>query len=269
MQPEQMIIYAVSDATGDLAVNITVAAVRQFPDLNSNIERRAIVNTEEKVTEVVKAAKEAGAIIVYTLVSAELRQVLLDEAKAQGVRAVDVMGPVMDLIEHKAHLAPSDQPGMQYQMTGDYLKRTEMMTYTVKHDDGQGLDSLNEADIILLGISRTSKTPLSVYLAYRGYKVANVPLVMGVEPPAQLKNVDKQKMVGLVIDAEKMVNLRSSRLQKLGRPLNEDYADLDYIKEELAFQRRVFSQLGNIPVVSMTNKAIEEAATEILTILGR
>ena len=131
------------------------------------------------------------------------------------------------------------------------------------------MDSLDQADIVILGISRTSKTPLSIYLGYRGFNVANIPIVKGVDMPVALQQVDRHKLVGLTIDPEKLVMLRASRLQKLGRPLNEDYANLDYIKEELTNQRRILVSLGNIPVVNMTSKAIEEAATEILTILGR
>jgi len=269
MSQESIILYSVSDATGDLAVNIAVAAARQFKELNSDIRRRPLSNTEEKIQRVIQEAKNENALILYTLVAAHLRHFLMEEAKAQGVTAVDVMGPVLDNIASIAALSPSDQPGLQYQMTGDYMRRTEVMTFTVKHDDGQGLDTIDEADIILLGISRTSKTPLSVYLAYRGYSVANVPLVKGVEPPAQLKSVSPGKMVGLIIEPEKLAGLRTSRLQKLGRPLNEDYASMEYIQEEIAFQRQIYTKLGNIPVINMTHKAIEEAATEILTVLGK
>ncbi len=269
MSQESVIIYAVSDATGDLAVNISIAAARQFKELNSDLRRRSLVNTEEKIRVVVQEAKQESALILYTLVSANMRQALMEEAKAQGVTAVDLMGPVLNSIARTANLTPSDEPGLQYQMTGDYMKRTEDMSFTVKHDDGQGLSSLDEADIILLGISRTSKTPLSVYLAYRGYKVANIPLVRNIEPPVELKELGRDRMVGLTVEPEKLMNLRASRLKKLGRPINEDYASLEFIKEELAFQRRVFIELGNIPVINMTTKAIEEAATEILTALGR
>ncbi len=269
MTGRRMTLFAVSDATGDLTVNVAIAAARQFNKLDPDIRRRALVTSREKVEAVVQEAKNEHGLIVHTLVAAELRQHLMEEAKAQGVPAVDVMGPVLDHIGSMVHLQPSDQPGMQYKMTGDYLKRTEVMTFTVKHDDGQGLDSINEADIIILGISRTSKTPLSIYLAYRGYRVAHVPIVKGVDIPRTLLNVDCSKIVGLIIDPEKIVTLRLSRLQKLGRPLNEDYANLEYIKEELAYQRRIFVDLGNIPVINVTSKAIEEAATEILTVLGK
>lgn len=269
MPSQRIILYAVSDATGDLTMNVAVAAARQFQELNPDIRRCPLVNTREKVEEMVQQAKREHALIIYTLVSAELRHLLMEEAKAQGVASVDVMGPVLESIAEKAHLRPSDQPGLQYKKATNFLKRTDSMIYTVKHDDGQTMDTVAEADIIMFGISRTSKTPLSIYLAYRGYRVANVPIVKGVELPRSVLNADRSKMVGVIIDPETLVQLRSARLQKLGRPLSEDYGRLDYIKEELAYQRQVFAKLGNIPVINITNKAIEEAATEILTVLGR
>lgn len=264
-----LILIAVSDATGDLAVNIAVAAARQFQGLEADIRRRALINTAAKIAAVIDEAKQTDAMIVYTLVSQEMRQLLEDMSEREGVIAVDVMGPVLGTIATQVEQAPSDKPGMQYRVTGDYLKRTEVMTYTVKHDDGLGLETLGDADIIILGISRTSKTPLSIYLGYRGFKVANVPIVRNVDVSRSVYHADKKKLVGLTIEADKLVSLRQSRLQKLGRPLSEEYASLEYIKEELAYQRRIFAELGNIPVINMTNKAIEEAATEILTVLGR
>jgi len=269
MPEETLILYAVSDATGDLAVNITVAAARQFKALNPDIRRHAMINSADKVAKVVSEAKAEQAIILYTLVSEEMRKLLADTAARADVVAIDIMGPVLANIAAEAHQAPSDQPGMQYRVTGDSLRRNEVMTFTVKHDDGLGLDTLNDSDIVILGISRTSKTPLSIYLGYRGFKVANVPIVKHVDVPRGVFATDRHKLVGLTIEAEKLINLRQSRLQKLGRPMSEEYANLEYIKEELAYQRRIYAELGNIPVINMTNKAIEEAATEILTVLGR
>jgi regulator of PEP synthase PpsR (kinase-PPPase family) len=185
------------------------------------------------------------------------------------VVAVDIMGPVMDVFTAYLHSHPSDEPGMKYRLTNEYFRRQEAIEFTVKHDDGMGLDTLGQADIALLGISRTSKTPLSVYLAMRGHKVANIPLVREVPLPAELEQVDRNKMVGLSITAEKLVQLRETRLIKLGRPLSEEYANLDRVNEELAYARKVFESLGNLPVIDVTGKAIEEIATEVLLTLGK
>lgn len=269
MPEKPLIIYAVSDLTGDLSVNMAIAAVRQFRKLEPDVRRRARVDSPEKIKEIVDEAKAEGALILYTLVSSVFRHVLMEEAQGQGVRAIDLIGPVLETIAEKAGLEPSDQPGLQYKNRGHYLKKAETMTFTVKHDDGQGLETLDEADIIILGISRTSKTPLAIYLAYRGFKVANIPIVKGVDIPRELFKVDQRKLIALTIDQEKMVRLRSSRLQKLGRSLSEDYANPEYVNEEIAYQKKISAELGNIPIINITNKAIEEAATEILTILGR
>ena len=154
-------------------------------------------------------------------------------------------------------------------MTKDYFKRQEAIEFTVKHDDGLGLDTIGMADIVLLGISRTSKTPLSIYLAYRGYKVANIPIIRDVPMPKELLQVERTKMVGLTVSSSKLAQLRESRLIKLGRPLSEEYANINRINEELEHSRTYFDQLGGIPMIDVTDKAIEEIASEVLLVLGK
>ncbi len=179
------------------------------------------------------------------------------------------MGPLMEGFTKYFHAAPSDQPGLQYRLTADYLRRNEAVEFTVKHDDSLGLDTLGQADIILLGISRTSKTPLSIFLAFRGFKVANIAIVKDVALPDEVRLVDPKKLVGLTIKADKLVELRSSRLAKMGRSLSRRYANLEFIREELFYAQRTFAELGNTPVIDVTSKAIEEVATEVLTVLGK
>jgi [pyruvate, water dikinase]-phosphate phosphotransferase / [pyruvate, water dikinase] kinase len=268
MSEAPIVIYAVSDATGDLAVKVAVAAVRQFTEIHPEIRRRVRVNTSKKIFEVIDEAKEEGALILYTLVSTELRQIITDASVKAHVAAVDVIGPVLDHVGRLVNESPSDRPGMQYRLSRDYFSKVDSLAFTVRHDDGLGLDDIADADIIILGVSRTSKTPLSIYLAYRGFRVANIPLVLGVSLPSELYDCDRAKMVGLALDPEILISLRTSRLRKLGRPLTEDYVKMDYINEELVHQKKVFADLGNIPVINVTNKAIEEAATDILTVLG-
>lgn len=269
MENKKLIFYAVSDATGDLAVNITISAVRQFEFVEPNIRRRARIDTPEKVSEVIAEARETGGFIIYTFVSPELRQDLQEKAKAQNVPVVDVMGPTLKQLTDFVHANPSDLPGRQYTLTQNYYQRNDAVEFTVKHDDGLGLDTLNNADIIILGISRTSKTPLSMYLAFRGYRVANVPIVKNVELPTEIFATNRNKMVGVIVDPESLASWRTSRMNKLGRSLNEEYVNIEYIKEEFAYQRKLFAQLGNIPMINVTKKAIEESATEILTVLGK
>lgn len=257
-------VYAVSDATGSLSNNLAIAAIRQFADIKAKVIRRARINTQEQIALVVAEAKQNHGVIVFTMVSQECRRLLLTEAKKEEVVAMDVMGPTLDMLSHYFHKLPSDEPGLQYKVTQDYFKRTEAMEFAVGHDDGLGLETIHQADIILLGISRTSKTPLSIYLAFQGYRAANVPVVKGIPFPEKLFEIDKKKLVGLIVSPEKLALVRSTRLKKLGRPDSEDYAQTEHIEEELAYAREVFRKIGDIPVIDVTGKAIEEIASEIV-----
>jgi regulator of PEP synthase PpsR (kinase-PPPase family) len=262
-------IYAVSDATGEMAMSVAFAAMRQFKLENVNIVRKAKVLDKGRIRQVIAEAKKNHGIIIYTLVSQELRKIFHEEAEQEGVVAIDIMGPVLSVFTTFFHATPSAEPGLKYRNTKDYYKRQESVEFTVKHDDGLGLDTLNQADIVLLGISRTSKTPLSIYLAYRGYKVANIPLIRDVPFPEELKQVDSSKLVGLTVSSQKLVQLRESRLMKLGRPLSEEYANINRVNEELEYCRSVYEQLGGITVIDVTDKAIEEIASEVLLVLGK
>lgn len=262
-------IFAVSDATGDMAMNVAFAALRQFKVENVNIVRKARVTDVGRMAEVVAEAKKKHAIILFTFVGLERRKQFLEECGKAHVVSVDLMGPVMDVLTSYLHSAPSSEPGLKYKHTGEYFRRQEAIEFTVKHDDGMGLDTLNQADIVILGISRTSKTPLSIYLSYRGYKVANIPLVRDVPLPIEFESVDQDKIVGLTINIEKLIQFRETRLVKLGRPLSEEYASFERVTEEMNYARKVYEKVGNIPVIDVTGKAIEEIATEALLVLGK
>jgi len=268
VETPKYLIYAVSDATGQLAASLSFAAARQF-NVGTSIQRRPRTSSPEKITDVVREARDSNGLIVFTLVSDELRQLLLKLSAEARVTAIDIMGPLLENLARHLQSAPSDQPGLQYRLTAEYYRRNEAVEFTVKHDDSLGLDSLPQADIILLGISRTSKTPLSIYLAYRGFKVANVPIVDGVPPPRELRQADTKKMVGLTILPEKLVELRGSRLTRMGKALSEEYASPQKVRQELAYAHQLFKELGNVPVIDVTYKAIEEVASEVLTVLGR
>jgi len=268
MVETRFIIYAVSDATGELAIGNATAALRQFRQDGVTVLRRAKMRTIDRITKVVREAADTKGVIVFTLVSQKLRETLIRLAQETNVSAVDVMGPLMETLSRYFQSSPSDEPGMKYQITGEYFRRNEAIEFAVKHDDGQALETLNQADIVLLGISRTSKTPLSIYLAYRGFKAANVPLIRDVAPPREVLSLNRRRLVGLTVSPEKLVDLRSARLARLGLPRTENYANVDCIRQELDFAHRIFDQLGGLPVIDVTLKAIEEVATEVLTVLG-
>ncbi len=264
-----MILYAVSDATGELALNLATAAVRQFKKEGIALLQRSRIRTLEKISRVVREVRDTHGFIIFTLVSAELREHLIRTANELQVPVVDVMGPALEALARYLQVSPSDQPGLRHEFTGDYYRRNDAIEFAVKHDDGAGLDTIDQADIILLGISRTSKTPLSIYLAYRGFKTANVPIIYNMSLPSEVRSSNPKKIVGLNISPEKLVQLRGARLARLGLSRKEDYANIDHIRQEISYANKLFLQLGSVPVIDVTSKAIEEVATEVQTVLGK
>jgi len=267
MAENSFAILAVSDATGTLSFQLSEDACLQFTGIKYKIYRRARVKTEKKIRDIIQEAKEKNAVIVFTIASQELRRIILTESKRENVVAMDVMGPILDMFSHYFHTLPVNEPGLQYRVTQDYYMRTEAIDFAVRHDDGLNLDGFKDADIILLGLSRSSKTPLSIFLAYQGFRCANITIVKGMELPAAFKDLDTKKMVGLTLSPEKMAAFRSSRLKSLGRPESEKYAQLEHIEDELLFAQKTFTEIG-IHSVDVTGKAIEEIASEVTTLLG-
>lgn len=259
-------IFALSDATGELSHNLASSAVNQFPDHDCHIVRVPKIKDANKISDYVLKAKECHGVIIFTFVSTQMRQEILKLSKEHQVVAIDVMGPTLDSLANYFHTLPSSEPGLQYKMTSHYFKRTEAVEFTVKHDDGLGLDTIGTAEIVLLGISRTSKTPLSIYLAYHGFRCANIPVIKDLPVAPAVLAVDRSKYVALTVDANKLATIRAMRLRKLGRPESEVYASIDHIREEIDYALRLFRALG-APVIDVTGKAIEETASEVLNLL--
>lgn len=262
----QFTVFAISDATGELAHKLSVAAVRQFPQQNPKIVRVSEINNKNEILPFVLKAKECRGIIVFTFVSSEMRREMLKLSKEHEIVAIDVMGRTLDVLANYLHTLPSSEPGLQYKLTQNYFNRTEAVEFAVKHDDGLGLDSIHESDIILLGPSRTLKTPLSIYLAYNGYRCANFPILKDVALPEMVSQCDRNKLIGLTMKAERLSMMRSERLRKLGRSASEGYASLSHICEEIEYASRIYRDL-KIQTVNITGKAIEESASEILQVL--
>ena len=262
-----MVLYAVSDATGELAIALSTAVIKQFQS-NLPVIRRGKVRSKERMEGVLQEAKTTQGLVVYTIVSKDVRDWTQKRAEELQVPVVDVMGPLLETMGQYLKVAPSDQPGLKYEFSRDYLRRNEAIEFTVKHDDGNALETIDESDIILLGISRTSKTPLSIYLAYRGYKTANVPLILDMPVSPLIKSANPKKMIGLTISPDKLVDLRSARLSRLGISRVDRYSDLNHINDEVDYARHIFQDLGKIPVINVTTKAIEEVATEIISVMG-
>jgi len=259
-------IFAVSDSTGDTAERLVRAALTQYEDAEVTVVRRGHVDTDERVRAVMREACECGAAIIYTLVSAELRRLTLEQARLLGVEAVDLMGPVLERLSSLLGLAPLQKPGLMKQLVDARTQEVEAVEFAFRHDDGQRLEDLGDADIVLTGISRTMKTPTTLYLAYRGWFAANVPITMDSPLPAELIAVPADRVFFLEMSANRLVELRRSRASHLRLPL-EPYASMEHVRMELMQARDLCNERG-WQRVDVTNKSVEEVSREILTLVS-
>ncbi len=255
-------VFLISDGTGETALAAVQAAATQFQD-DFRIRTFGDIRHESQVRRILERARETGALVVFTLVHEPLARVLQDLAKSLGVATVDLLGPLIRVMATTFHMTPQHRPGVLHAFGDDYFQRIEAVEFAVRHDDGANLHTLFEADLVLTGVSRTSKTPLSMYLAQRGFKTGNVPLVPGMDPPRELREVAPQKVFGLVVDAATLLGIRRARLRQLGAPPYRTYADADQVSQELRQARRLFRQSG-WKTVDITGKAVEENASRIL-----
>ncbi|WP_374721684.1 pyruvate, water dikinase regulatory protein [Peribacillus tepidiphilus] len=262
------IIYVVSDSVGETAELVTKAAVSQFVDSNFSIERIPYVEDEANVDEVISLAKLNQAIIAYTLVRPKIREYMKEQADKENIFAFDIIGPLINNLQQRFNLKPVHEPGLVRKLDEDYFKRVEAIEFAVKYDDGRDPRGILRADIVLVGVSRTCKTPLSQYLAHKRFKVANVPLVPEVEPPEELFLVPPEKCIGLKIQPEKLNHIRKERLKSLGLGDHAIYANLERIKEELQYFDGVVEKL-KCPVIDVTNKAVEETANTIINLIQK
>jgi regulator of PEP synthase PpsR (kinase-PPPase family) len=255
-------LFVVSDGTGDTAADTVRAAMLQFhsrwrmrkvPDVRSAAQARAVV----------QEAAQANALVVFTLVNRAAAQALRDHGARYGVPTVDLLGPLIANIAEHLHLEPRLEPGLLHGFSDEYFRRIEAVEFAVRHDDGANLHTLHQADIVLVGPSRTSKTPLSMYLAQRGLKTGNVPLVPGIEPPRELLEIARRKVYGLLADAERLVTIRRARVRGLGATSSIGYAEPEIVERELTAARRLFLQKG-WRVIDITGRAVEETASRIL-----
>ena len=260
-------IFVLSDSTGETAERVVRAALLQFPERDARVRMMTRIRDEEALGEALQRAKDAQSIVVFTLVRPELREAFFKMADGLGVQVVDVIGAVIHQVADYLGADPVNIPSAQMPLSTDYYRRVEAIEFAVKSDDGKEPRNLKKADLVLVGVSRTSKTPLSTYLAGRGLKVANVPLVLGVEPPPELFEVPGYKVVGLTIGIDQLMGIRQQRLQKLGMPDDANYGLRDHVKAELEYAHEIFRQSDGWLMVNVTNCAIEETATIILEAL--
>jgi regulator of PEP synthase PpsR (kinase-PPPase family) len=268
MNIDHPVVYVVSDSVGETAELVVKAACSQFNGGTVNIRRIPYVVDRETVLEALQAAKEENALVAFTLVVPELRNALFEEATKLGVPHVDIMGPMMDGLAKLYNKNPKGQPGLIHRLDDEYFRKVEAIEFAVKYDDGRDPRGLLRADVILLGVSRTSKTPLSMFLAHKRLKVANVPLVPEVEPPEELYMVPAQRCVGLIIDPTQLNHIRRERLRALGLTSSANYASMSRIIQELEYAEKIIKKVG-CPRIDVSNKAVEETANIILELLKK
>lgn len=260
-------IFAVSDATGATAEGVVRAALTQFDDSQVDITRYGQVRSEDRIKEIVDRASQTGGFIVHTLVKEELRRMILLEGRAANVDTFDLMGPMLARLSDLLAVQPLGEPGLYRTFDASYMERIHAINYTVRHDDGKNIYDLDQAEIVLVGVSRTSKTPLSIYLANRGWRVANLPIVLGIEPPKELFKLPRRRVVGLVIKPERLYELRKARVERMGTS-GWGYADIEHIRKEVMYAYEIFDRRRDWPLVDVTAKPIEEAAAEVVALLG-
>jgi regulator of PEP synthase PpsR (kinase-PPPase family) len=257
-------LHIVSDATGETATRLVAALEAQFPEQPFEEVRHPRVETVDDLRLAVDRAKGRPAVIVYTIVKTELREAMRALCRQAKVHYCDILGPPLASIAKVSGMTAQMKPGARPPLDSAYFKRMAAIEFAVKFDDGVG-DGLRESDIILVGVSRTSKTPLSMYLGYLGYKTANVPIVKGIEPPGDLFRADPAKVVGLTIDASRLAEIRRERA-RLMRSGRQSYADIVGIYEELDEAAAVHRRLG-CPVIDVTELSVEETAQRVIRLV--
>jgi len=264
VQRVNKIIYVVSDSTGGTAERVIRAALSQFYDEDVRIHRLCQIRCQDDIHQAMAVAVNEPGLIAYTLVERQLAETVERIAEEHSLQTVDLLSGLIYSLARYLGSESQEKPGLLHRIDTDYHKRVEAVNFTVKHDDGQETRYLHKADLVLVGVSRSSKTPLSMYLAHKGYKVANVPLVKGIDPPEELFQIDQQKIVALVIDPKRLVEIRTSRLLNMGQSTRGSYADFEQVEEELAYCKKLYRRHPEWMVINVTNKSVEEAASDIL-----
>ncbi|WP_188206184.1 pyruvate, water dikinase regulatory protein [Alkalibacillus aidingensis] len=260
--------YIISDSVGETAELLAKAALSQFVNSDIEIQRIPYVDDFKTLEEAVLTAKENHSLVAYTLVKPEFREKIDELAKQYDVVALDLMGPLLDRLQSHLKQEPVLKPGLVHKLDEDYYKRIEAIEFAVKYDDGRDAKGILKADLVLIGVSRTSKTPLSQFLAHKRLKVANVPIVPEVDPPEELFQVHPDKCIGLKINADKLNHIRTERLKSLGLDGSANYARYDRIQEEINYFNKVVEQIG-CKTIDVSNKAVEETANAILNELKK
>ena len=267
MDPTPHYIDILSDSTGETAEKVVRAALLQFPGSGTQIRLHTRVRTVEAARAMVQQSAADRALVLFTVVSPELREAIHQSSYELKVEAVDLIGSLIAKIGSFLDAKPINLPSAMLPLSDEYFRRIEAVEFAVKSDDGREPRNFKKADLLLVGVSRTSKTPLSTLIAQRGLKVANYPLVLGVDPPPEIEEAPQDRCVGLTIGLEQLVQIRRARLKQLGMPVDTNYGLRDHVREELDFAQAIFKKHPLWPVIDVTGRAIEETAVIILETL--
>jgi regulator of PEP synthase PpsR (kinase-PPPase family) len=260
-------LHLVSDATGETLITVARAAAAQYENVTAVEHVYPLVRTQKQIERVLDEIETSPGIVLYTLLDPALTGRLEDKCRELSIPSLSVLGPVLSLLKSYLGAETTSRIGAQHMLNADYFKRIDALNYTMLHDDGQHLDNLEEADIVLTGVSRTSKTPTSIYLANRGVKTANVPLIAGIPVPSQLERLQRPLVIGLFASPERIVQIRQNRLLSLRASEDDPYVDRQAVTEEIAFSRRLCARHG-WPSIDVTRRSIEETAAAAMALLA-
>ncbi len=261
-------LHLVSDSTGDTVHSVARACLVQFEDAEAIEHIWSMVRTKAQIDRVVAGVEANPGVVLFTLVNESLRSALQDGCRRLGVLVIPVLDPVIGALASHLGRQSRGLPGRQHLLDNEYFARIDAMTFALNHDDGQSSWGLNDADVVLVGVSRTSKTPTCIYLANRGIKAANVPIVPGVALPPELAAATRPLIVGLTNDPERLIQVRRNRLSMLHQDESTDYTDIEAVRSEVTQARRLFAQ-NHWPVIDVSRRSIEETAASILKLLAR
>jgi regulator of PEP synthase PpsR (kinase-PPPase family) len=261
-------LHLVSDATGETLTTVARAATAQYTKVQPVEHVYPLVRTQKQLDRVLAEIEESPGIVLYTLLEEDLVQRLENHCRELSLPCLSILGPVLQMLQSYLGTETLHRVGAQHTLNADYFKRIDALNYTMLHDDGQHLEGLEEADVVLVGVSRTSKTPTSIYLANRGVKTGNVPIVPGVEVPRHVEQLNRPLVVGLYASPERIVQIRQNRLLGLNAHHDDDqYIDRKAVAEEVAFSRKLCAR-HNWPSIDVTRRSIEETAAAVMSLLA-
>lgn len=260
-------IFVISDSAGETASKLAQATMAQYPTVDFELIRRTFIQNQEALNLALNDAKSLNAMVIYTIINPDLVQLTQDFCEENNLYSMNVLTPPVEEVAKRTGVQPTGEPGALHHLNKNYFKRIKAMEFAVKYDDGKDPKGFLKADIVLLGVSRTSKTPLSLFLANKNLKVANLPLVPHAQIPEQLWQVDPKKIVGLTNDPAVLNGIRKERMRAYGLDPDTAYSDIDKIKEELEFANKLYEKLGCI-VINVATLSIEETASMILNELN-